>query len=299
MIIVLSYFNPLVSGNNIASVDGIVIDYIVSNADVRQKLLNKLSALPILRAVEVIHWEGHKPGSFRDQFSIRLASGVSFWIGVSLNGSTVSWGRCRLEANPNKVGCEPVFIEMLGYLNEITRPVTRHVARFDLAIDIPVPRENCFLVKDRRLYIERRHGAEYTQYLGAKSSKVGRVKLYNKQIESDLDDPLTRLELTLDPKMAFEEINMPTVFCVEQSDLDLTGLKLSDTDRFVLRVILQGHGSLAELGRKAKKKMATLVNQCAKKVEISETDYNAILQQLQGYVNGSKIAASERPTFIH
>ena len=66
-----------------------------------------------------------------------------------------------------------------------------------------MPRENCFLVKDRRMYIERRHGAEFTQYLGAKSSRVGRVKLYNKQAESNLDYPLTRLELTLDPQMPY------------------------------------------------------------------------------------------------
>ena len=291
----ISYYNPIITDKNVLSVDNIVLDYVIAQAEVRQKLLDKLSAIPILHAAEVIHWDSFKPGTFRDQFSVRLESGVSFWIGVALNGSSVSWSRCRLEANPNKVGDEPVFLELLGFLNSITRPVTRYVKRFDLAIDLPVARENCFLVKDRRMYIERRHGAEYTQYLGAKSSRVGRVKLYNKQLEADLDYPLTRLELTLDPSTGFKDINMPTVYYLDRDELDLAGIRLTDTDRFILRVILQGHGSLAELGRKTRKKMAVLVDRYAKKVEIAEDDYAAILQQVQSYVTGGTMVSPEIP----
>ena len=246
--------------------------------------MNKISAIPILHAAEVVHWDSYKPGTFRDQFSIRLEAGVSFWIGVALNGSSVSWGRCRLEVNPNKVGAEPVFLEMLEFLNQVTRPVTRHIKRFDLAIDIPVPREDCFLVKDRRMYIERRHGAEYTQYLGAKSSSVGRVKLYNKQAESELNYPLTRLELTLDPDTPYEKINMPVVYCLDHKELRLDGIKLSDTDRFILGALLNGYGALTGLGRKTRKKMTELMEHHTTKIGVSEEDYTAILQQLDMYV---------------
>lgn len=295
MIPVLHYFNPIVTKTAIISVDNLVIDYVISKAEDRQKLLNKLSAIPILQSAEVIHWDSFKPGTFRDQFSIRMVSGVSFWIGIALNGSSVSKSRCRLEANPNKVGQEPVFWEMLDLLNSLTRPVTRYVKRFDLAIDIPVPRVNCFLIKDRRMYIERRHGVEFTQYLGAKSSRVGRVKLYNKQAECELEEPLTRLELTLDLQTSYANVNWPAVYYLEQKELDLSGIRLTDTDRFILRMILQGHGSLAELGRKTKKKMALLVDQQAKKVEISKMDYEVILKQVQTYVQGDAKKTSEIP----
>ena len=118
--------------------------------------------------------------------------------------------RYRLEFNPNKVSDNEVFKIIHKLLIKYCRKSLNHIARFDLAIDIPVDRSRCFLVKDRRLYIERKHGVEYTQYLGSKSASVGRVKLYNKTAEAKLDYPLTRLELTLDPETPYEKINFPT-----------------------------------------------------------------------------------------
>ena len=174
--------------------------------------MSLLDKLPITHAVEVTHWNNFRPGSFREQFSIRFQDGNSFWIGAVLNGRKPEWGRVRLEFNANKVAEHEVFQLLLSYLVGNTRPMHRTVKRFDLAIDIPVLRQDVFLVKDNRAYIERRHGQEWTQYLGAKSSTVGRVKLYNKQVESNLGHPLTRLELTLDPATPYEKIKFPEVY---------------------------------------------------------------------------------------
>lgn len=87
--------------------------------------------------------------------------------------------------------------------------MSRKTRRYDLAADIPVLRQDAFLVKDSRAYLERRHGREFTQYLGAKSSTVGRVKLYDKAAEAGLNYPLTRLEMTLDPATPYERVNFP------------------------------------------------------------------------------------------
>ena len=166
-----------------------------------------------------------------------------------------------------------------------SRSALCRISRFDLAIDIPIDRNNCFLVKDRRLYIERRHGAEYTQYLGSKSSTVGRVKLYNKQLEAGLDYPLTRLELTLDPQKSISEVSFPTVYLLDSPRSAESNMKVSDTDRFVLNALLQGYGTLNDLGRKTRKKMEALLSNFTRKVELPPKIYDKILCQVSSYLN--------------
>ena len=182
----LHYHNPIRTKDNLTfSIDNVVLDFYISRPEAREQLMTLMDRLPIKYAVDVVYWTSLRPGSFRDQFSIKLQDGNSFWCGVVLNGRTMEWGRCRLDFNPNKVAQHEVFQKLLNFLIANTRPMHRHIRRYDLAIDIPVTRYSCFLVKDGRAYIERKHGQEYTQYLGAKSSTVGRVKLYNKQVESN------------------------------------------------------------------------------------------------------------------
>ena len=147
------------------SIDNIVLDFYNMRPAVIEQLVALTDNLAAQYGVEVIRWSSYKPGTFREQTSVRMSDGVSFWVGLGLNGKAIARDRCRVEFNPNKVGGNPTFIRVLQYLCNRTFASQRKVARFDLAIDIPIAREQCFLVKDRRLYIERRHGQEYTQYL--------------------------------------------------------------------------------------------------------------------------------------
>lgn len=236
---------------------------------------------------QVIRWDSYKPGTFREQMSLRLKEGPSFWIGVGLNGKKIEPDRCRVEFNPNKVGDDPVFVRLLQYLHNRTTASQRKVIRFDLAIDIPVDREQCFLIKDRRLYIERRHGKEFTQYLGAKSSTVGRVKLYNKAIESNLDYALTRLELTLDPATPFEKVNFPAVYYTDMPKVCLDKVRITDTERFILSAVLNGFGSLHDLGRKTRAKVQTVLDLYIKRVSITADTYSSILAMVHEYEDGT------------
>lgn len=208
-----------------------------------------LDKLPITHAVEVVHWSSFRPGTFREQFTIRFQDGTSFWIGVVLNGRKPEWGRVRMDFNPNKIAEHEVFQLLLGYLVGNTRPMHRKIRRFDLAVDIPVLRQDAFLVKDSRAYLERRHGQEWTQYLGAKSSTVGRVKLYYKTMEAGLNYPLTRLEMTLDPATPYEKVNFPTTYYLDDYQLCFSGQKATDTERFIINALLAGCGTLDQLGR--------------------------------------------------
>lgn len=282
--IILPYYRPIRRDDLTLSIDGVILDLLMSDPVAREQLMRLLDDLPIKYTADVVHWTGTRPGTFREQFSIKLPGNCSFWLGVGLNGTKTDWARIRLDFNPNKVASNAVFKVVLDFLLEHTRAVKRWISRFDLAIDIPVERQNCFLIKDRRLYIERRHGTEFTQYLGAKSSTVGRVKLYNKQAESGLDFPLTRLELTLDPAKEFCEINMPTVFVLDESQPNFEQVRVTDTERFILNALLHGFGSVNDLGRKTRAKVEGLLKEYVKTIELLPEDYDSILSQLQYYV---------------
>lgn len=279
----LNYHNEFIENNLTISIDNIVLDLWVSNPDARDSIEVKISCLP-RNEVELVTWEGGKPGTFRQQWLFKLNDGTSFWLGHGLIGTGIAVERYRLEANPNKVADHPIFKVIHSLLVRNARKTLSRIARFDLAIDIPVDRAKCFLVKDRRLYIERRHGVEYTQYLGAKSSMVGRVKLYNKTAEAKLDYPLTRLELTLDPAMPYEDINFPVVYYLNSASMADEKVKVTETERFILNALLQGCGALNDLGRKTRVKIESLMQNHVKKIHISLETYSKVLVQLADYL---------------
>lgn len=278
------YHNSITDHDLILSIDNVILDVSVTNTE-RLELLNQMIASMASNGkVSVQTWQGSGAGAFRNQTLIRLDAERSFWIGQGLIGNGTLLDRVRLDFNPNKVGDDPNFKIIRKFLVRNSRTNLCRISRFDLAIDIPVTREKCFLVKDRRLYIERRHGEEYTQYLGSKSSKVGRVKLYNKALKAKLEYPLTRLELTLSPGSPFESINFPTVFCVSEACAEHQNAKLTDTQRFIINAVLQGYGTLTDLGRKTRAKIEGVLKKNLRTVSISEDSYNAILEQLQEYL---------------
>lgn len=275
------YYNKLTDNNLILSIDNVVLDFSIASPERRDLFDFKINMISKSKNISIRSWDGHGAGSFRKQYIFALPDGKSFWLGQGLIGNGVLLDRYRLEYNPNKLADDPNLLSIREFLIRNSRSSLCRVTRFDLAIDIPVEREKCFLIKDRRMYIERRHGKEFTQYLGSKSSTVGRVKLYNKQIEAGLDHPLTRLELTLDPAKSFDEISFPQVYYLNCKECSV---KVSDTDRFILNALLQGYGALTDLGRKTRTKMQFLLNNSVCKVEIAHTSYSKVLNLVNQYV---------------
>lgn len=131
----------------------------------------------------------------------------------------------------------------------------------------------------------RKDGEALTEYLGAKSSTPGRVKLYNKANEANLNYPLTRLEITLDPQTPFAELPMPRVYYFDTSQMQLDGLSsLNDTQRFILRALMSGFGALHELGRRTQETIRVYMDFYCKWVKVNENDYKKILAQLDMYL---------------
>ena len=283
------YFQPIHVGSYTLSIDNIVLDLWISNNDFEEILEATINSLIGNAGIDIVSWEGKKPGTFYNQYMFKLENETSFWLGHGLISTGISLDRYRLEFNPNKVAENEIFTIIHQLLLQYCRKSLSHIARFDLAIDIPVDRSMCFLVKDRRLYIERRHGVEYTQYLGSKSASVGRVKLYNKTAEAKLDYPLTRLELTLDPGTPYEKINFPKVYYLKSTCTTIDNIKMTDTERFIINALLQGYGTLNELGRKTRSKMEMLMTHYICPVSISSKTYGSVLAQLENYLHGNII----------
>lgn len=141
-----------------------------------------------------------------------------------------------LEFNPNKCMQDMYCAYDLVYI--LSRCVECSVVRFDLAIDIPYERDIVHMRKDGRKYeLHQKSKSDRTEYLGQRN-KPGRCKLYNKQLESDLEHPLTRFEVTLgETTNILEQVNkyVPEVW----TDTGQKGMlfDLKDTDRVLCELI--------------------------------------------------------------
>lgn len=281
----LTYYKPIKTAEGFTlSIDKAVIDYKLNGPPALDELVKFLDMLPIRMAVEVKNWSSFRWATFRENFTIGFQDHNSFWLGVGLNNTKTEHTRARLEWNPNKCARHSAFLAVLAFLNEHTRPLQTSIKRFDFAVDIPVKRENAKLVKDGRVYSERRHGKEWTEYLGPKSSTVGRCKLYNKQVEAELLYPLTRLEITLDPTTPFDALPWPNAYYIKRWQIGVEELSINDTERYILSALLAGYGSTRDLCRKTREKMEKLMAHYVQNITITPHDYAEILFTLSSFL---------------
>lgn len=232
------------------------------------------------------HWITFKIGTFRDQFTFDCGAGNSFWCGVGLtDGTGKVLNRVRLEFNPNKVARCYVFTKVFNCLIALSHGPPG-IVRFDLAVDFPVLRSDCFLLKDQRRYEELRNSVEdRTQYLGARN-KPGRCKLYNKSLESGLSYPLSRLEITISGEaMSYEEVLSiwPRVMILNDLQLCFDHISLNDTDRFIFKSLILDPQRIEELGRGKRKKIECIMARYTRFLEIERFTYEKIISQLYIY----------------
>lgn len=281
----LTYYKPITTAEgHTLSIDKAVVDYKLSGPPALDALVALLDMLPLRMAVDGKSWSSFRWATFQNNVTIEFQDRNSFWLGIGLNNAKTERTRVRLEWNPNKCAHHAAFLSVLGFLNEHSRPLQTSVKRFDLSVDVPVARENAKLVKDGRVYSERRHGQEWTEYLGPKSSTVGRCKLYNKQVEADLPYPLSRLEVTLDPTMPFEKLPWPKAYYIKQRQIGMEELSISDTERYILSALLAGYGSVRDLCRKTRQKMETLMAHYVEPITITSCEYTQILYTLNSFL---------------
>lgn len=153
-------------------------------------------------------------GTYRFFWAWRFET-FSMALGYGLNSvSGCDLGKGFFEFNPNKVPCS-YWGSVLDLLRGFS--VSSRLVRWDLAIDYAVPRDSVRLIKDGRNY-ECVISSSFTEYLGQRSHS-GRVKVYDKQIESSLNFPCTRVELTCSFSWSSSDVlrHLPIVFSLSSS----------------------------------------------------------------------------------
>lgn len=288
----MNYYYPLLTDDGLTlSVDGLIIDYYLGNPADREALSKILCTLDMNYAVNIRHWSSLRIGTFRENFAFTFRDGSSFWLGFGLNEAKPNFGKIRLDANPNHCAHHLVYQYLLGWLNQNCKGFRKTIKRFDLAVDFQADRADVELLKDHRAYTEiRKSQTDRTQYLGARSAG-GRIKLYNKTIESKLKGPpLTRLELTLNPSIPYHEIRWPKAYAIKTRQAQLDELThLTETERALLDGVLDGAIDLTKLGRKTRLKLEQYMGSYVQWLSVTEADYKRILNRVYSFLKFPKI----------
>ena len=225
--------------------------------------------------IDVKHWTSIREFTYRDMFNVTL-SDCSFVFALGFNGSTDDRYKGFVEFNPNKCMGNSQFTEILGYLFSIASH--RQVVRFDLAIDIPVPKYLVSLKKDGRNYQYIKGKQSESEYLGMRN-KPGFVKLYDKTVESNLDYDLTRLEITAN----LESINFPGVKVKGLQQSLLLG-ELCKADRVLVQLLdgVENKGMyLSQLNYRKRKKIEECLGQ--ETLLLDKKAYHEIYRQVLQY----------------
>lgn len=242
--------------------------------------------------IKVKYYNSLQLFQFRNIVQIQnLIDGTSFAMGLGFNSAT-NQGKttCFIEFNPNKTMPNYLVNPFLDFIKSHCHNID--VVRYDIAFDIPLPRELFALVKDRRKYkkiysleLNNKNMSDFTEYLGVRQNN-GYVKLYNKQIESNLDSALTRLEITLD-KLDYTNLitEMPVlnIFTYNQSNYNT----LNDTERVLLTLLLNSDNTiqyLNSLGRYMKDKLQPFIADSFP-INITESDFYHFITLINKIIN--------------
>lgn len=289
----LTYYRPIVIDNYLfMSCDMFRIKFTMSVERLKQfnRYIDKYTMKHLNLKVEPYYNQGRF--KYRNLIVITdLGSKHSFSMGLQFNDLTKTTNDCFIEFNPNKTlndyntGLVQPFLD---YIKDFGNNVS--LVRYDIAIDIPIERQYISLDKDMRKYtklwvtdieenlssivsdmikkqiyytieVKSKSLSNCTEYLGQRN-KSGFVKLYNKQIESNLSKPTTRLEITLD-SLSYDKFiqalpNISIYKNVSQSDLD----NLNDTEKVLLKLLQQNSNCdlyIKQLGRKMQDKLKKIL----------------------------------------
>lgn len=239
--------------------------------------------------LEPVYYINTRIAQFRYNFDFKCPSDKGFHVGMAFNKADGKPDEkvVRIDFNPNKLGEDSTLLRVLGCLRRLSKGPPK-VIRFDLAADVPVERSSCTLKKDRRdkvVYIKS--ASNKTEYLG-KREHHGYVKLYNKQIESKLPIPMTRLESTLKGTTTYPEYCKvaPVVWIIQDVQMMFDREKMTDTDRFVLTKLFDDPDAISMLGRKEKQKIGRILAEYVQHYGIEQKPYEHIVASIDYFVNG-------------
>lgn len=288
------YYNPITDENGYTySCDNIRIEFVLNKADSSaiSRVVDQLCN-PYRDIHEVVVYPVRTNDfTWRQMFTLNYDVEASCTVGVGWNGIDADGAyKGFVDFNPNKVARYGSFLQDLAVIKSATRPLGWVVKRIDLAVDIPVPREKVFLAKDHRKYESSVLSlSNRTEYLGSRNA-VGRVKVYNKAIESALNYPLTRVEITAEPFLDSVMSSVPCIYNIDKATEHQIHIddKLTDTDAVILNLVFHAmvngddYGLLQfkSLGRKKREKLEKFLFPESSLVVFNAVAINSVLAEV-------------------
>lgn len=191
-------------------------------------------------------------------------------VGVGMGDKKEDMRIGFVEYNPNKVHSD-AFLSWLGQLRSF---LDRYeLVRWDCACDFLCRRSLCRLdMNGLRSYELHYENGTYTEYTGVRN-KPGRVKLYDKRAESDLDVDLSRVEFTLDRAPVWSSL-VKVLMSPEQMTLGLCDSELKGLMSALVSVLLtvdapMRNRSLKDLGYRTRKKIEPYLAETALQLDVS------------------------------
>ena len=300
----LCYWEPYTELSVNYSIDSIRLDLEFISDQTCKQMLEYLNGLE-----GYTYYMSLKDFQFRHLFVFGVRN-LSFSLGLVFNGSSQKdVVKGFLDFNPNKIlmggiqigdgfirarenpfddqdmavkdfreALYQLFLDVFRMLGIVC--LHMRLKRWDLAVDVPVSRSDVMLCKDQRKYSQFYMSKDdFTEYLGC-SDTAGRVKVYNKRLEAELDYDLTRIEVTLDSKdYSVLSHYWPEIYRVDMIPLDSDKLVVGllrelpvDRKDFYLRRISN---------RATKQKYKALLVQ--ERFEVSEKAHAALVSKLEKF----------------
>lgn len=234
----LTYFNPIKSDSGYCvSCDNVRIDFWLNRINLSEfnSLIFDNFRVDITQYPPVYSF-----ARFERLAKITYGVDASMTVGFRFNGATQFDELSRdnslrgfLDFNPNKTSD---FDQFWSDLRSITSLCDlKLIKRIDVAIDLPFKRRDILLKKDNRRYECVAYSFDnFTEYLGCRND-IGRVKVYNKTLESKLNYDLTRVEITTDLDITNFLKSLPSLYYVG-GDVQIAPEfdSLPDTDKFII-----------------------------------------------------------------
>lgn len=204
--------------NEMYSLDMVRLNFDLGDAvEEFSKYLQHIDTYDVHYNVE--HHQSYASFKYRHLWAIQTNE-CGWKVGLDLGRSADDKRKGFIEFNPNKCMKDRYFLAFWRVFEINT--CTRDLVRYDMAIDIPIPRSQVCLVREGRRIYKCVIGDEgsTTEYLGVHNTS-GFTKLYDKTAESKLEEDLTRLELTLEKRADLENLFPKVLVTDYQISLDL------------------------------------------------------------------------------
>lgn len=238
----IPYYKPFETPDAIYSVDMVRVAFDIGSRG--QEFSNFLQQIDLKDAlnnslIDIQYYHSFQEFKYEHLWTISdkgSETKATLSVGLHLRGGGANDGKSLgfLEFNPNKVMFSSVLREIITEIQVLS--VETELKRYDLAIDLPIPRNLAKLERvGKKMYQQVIKDDGVTEYLGRRNSH-GFVKLYDKTKESGLDLDYTRLEITLEPlkdaKQAFPAVRVNDI----QYSLDIA-YDLSNTEKTLVALL--------------------------------------------------------------